>query len=101
MRQSLATASRILATIVGGYAATIGVVSLTSVLLALLFAMPRSEAVVLMTIIGFLGYAAVIIWGFAERRIVLLWTVLVGVAVVSHLAAIWLAGWLPPVANGG
>lgn len=101
MSPALHTTSRILATIVGGYAATIGVVTLTSVLLALLFGMQRSEAVVLMTILGFLGYTAVIIWGFAERRLLRVWTVLVGVAMTSHLASIWLAGLLPPHANGG
>jgi hypothetical protein len=95
------TVSRILATIVGGYAATVGVVAFTSVLIALLFDMQRSEAVVLMTMIGFLGYTAIIIWGFAERRLIRLWTVLGGVAVGSHLAAIWLAQRLPPVVQGG
>ena len=101
MSTTLRMTSRILAVIGGGYAATIGVVALASVLLAMLFGMQRSEAVVLMTMIGFVGYTAIIIWGFAEQQLSRLWTVLGGVAMGSHLAAIWLAGQLPTAVNGG
>ena len=93
MSTTLRMTSRILAVIGGGYAATIGVVALASVLLAMLFGMQRSEAVV--------GYTAIIIWGFAEQQLSRLWTVLGGVAMGSHLAAIWLAGQLPTAVNGG
>jgi len=101
MNRASIIASRIFASVVGGYAATVGVVAFTSILLALLFGMQRSEAVVLMSMIGFVGYAAVIIWGLAEPRLVRLWAVLIGVALGSHFVAIWLAALLPASATGG
>jgi hypothetical protein len=100
MRHGTAIASRVVAAVVGGYAATVGLVALASVLLALA-GMQRSEAVVLMTIIGFIGYVAILIWGFAEPRLLRLWAVLGGVAVASHLGALWLAERLPAPVSGG
>lgn len=98
---SLAVLSRIVAVVLGGYAATVGTVALAAVLLALGCGMQRSEAITLTTMIGFIGYAAIIIWGFAEPRLVRLWAVLGGVAIASNLAAIWLARLLPPAPPGG
>lgn len=97
----MATISRVFATIAGGYAATVGMVAFASVLLTLCFGMQRSEAMTLMTMIGFIGYAIVVVWGFSEKRLARLWVVLVAVAIGSHLAAIGLADWLPPATNGG
>ena len=93
--------ARLVISLVGGYAATVGVVSLGAVLLALLVGMTRAQALVLMTMLGFLGYAAIILWGFAEPRLLRVWAVVGGVAIASHLAAMALARLLPPVAAGG
>lgn len=101
MRAVLLIAGRIFAAVVGGYAATVGLVALFAVLLALVFGMARSEAVVLTSMIGFLAYAAIVVWGFSERRLFRLWMILGGGAVLSHAAAILLARLLPPIAGGG
>jgi hypothetical protein len=96
-----AITSRFIAALFVGYAATVGLIALFSVLLALLFGMARSEALLLMTMIGFLGYAAIIIWGFAEPRLGRIWVILCSVALLSHILAITLARLLPPVPMGG
>lgn len=101
MRAAFPLASRVIAVVVGGYAATVGLVALFAVLFALVFGMARSEALVLASMIGFLGYAAIVIWGFAERRSLRLWVILGGGAVLSHTVATLLARLLPPMAGGG
>ncbi|CAN7483152.1 hypothetical protein LJR225_003347 [Phenylobacterium sp. LjRoot225] len=93
--------SRTIATVVVGYAATVGTVALLSLLLVLLLGMVRSEAIVLMSMIGFLGYVGIVVWGFAEPRLVRVWTVLGGVAVVGNGMAIALTPLLPPISVGG
>lgn len=93
--------SRVIAVVIGGYAATIGLVSLASVSIILVSGMARAEAVVLMSIIGFLAYTAIVIWGFAEQRLKRVWTILGVGTVGSHIAATALAGLLPPIAGAG
>lgn len=100
MATALPTVSRVVAVVVGGYAATMGLVALASVLLALGLGWQRSEAIVLATLVGFLVYTAVIIWGFAEARLLRLWAVLGGIALLAHLAAVALAAGLPPAIGG-
>lgn len=96
MPPAVRVASRVAVVVLGGYAATVGLVALCSVALARFGGVPRSEALTLTTIIGFLGYTAVVIWGFAERSLARLFLVLGLVAAVSHAAAIWFARVLPP-----
>ncbi|MDB5425370.1 MAG: hypothetical protein JWQ29_2786 [Phenylobacterium sp.] len=98
---AFAIVSRFAATLLAGYAATVGMVALGAVLLALGLGMTRAQALVATTMIGFLGYAAIILWGFAEPRLGRIWAILAGVAVLSHIAAIALARLLPPVGTGG
>jgi hypothetical protein len=93
-----AITSRFVAALVAGYAATVGLVALFSVLLMLLFGMTRAEALMLMAMIGILGYAAIILWVFAEPRLGRIWVILAGVAILSHVGAITLARLLPPLA---
>lgn len=87
--------------VVGGYAATIGLVALLSVLLALTGAMPRSEAVILSSMIGFPAYAAIVLWGWAQRSFCWLSAWMIGTALVRHGAAILLARLLPTIVTGG
>jgi hypothetical protein len=96
--RAFSIASRFVAALVAGYAATVGVVTLCAVLLVLEFGVTRAEALMLMAMIGIVGYAAIIIWSFAEPRLPRIWVVLVGIAIVSHMGAIALAKLLPPVA---
>ena len=62
---------RILLVVVGGYLLAAGASGLVAAALA--HVMPRAEAVVLMAMLAFLVYLALLIWGFAERRQALLW----------------------------
>jgi hypothetical protein len=96
--RAFAITSRFIAALFAGYAAMVGLVALLSVLLVLLFGMTRAEALMLMAMIGVVGYAAIIIWSFAEPRLVRVWVILVGVAILSHVGAVTLAKLLPPVA---
>lgn len=101
MRAALPIAARVFVIVVGGYAAMMGLVALAAISLALVFGMPRSEAVVLTSMIGFLGYAAIVVWGFAEWRLLRLSAILGGGAALGHAAAILLARLLPPIAGVG
>ena len=73
--------ARILLVVLGGYAAASSVVAGSAVALTWL-GMARSEAVVTASMAGFVVYLALLIWGFAERRIARLF---IGLAVLSGL----------------
>lgn len=100
MKPVLIISSRLLAVVVGGYAATVGVVAVVVVLLALIGGMQRSESITLMTMVGLLAYTGVIVWGFSEPRLRLLWSLLVGTAAISHGLAIGLAPLIPADVRG-
>jgi hypothetical protein len=93
--------SRVVAAIGVGYAATVGLVTLATVLLSVLFGMARNETLALTIMIGFVGYAAAILWGFAEPKLTRVWVILGALAIFSHAAAIALARLLPPIPMGG
>lgn len=81
-------AVRLLIVIVGGYAAASALVAGSARLLPVL-GLPRSEAVVLASILGFLLYLVVLVWGFSRPRLTNLVAGLMltgGVGVVSMLA---------------
>ncbi|SNR79928.1 Protein of unknown function [Methylobacillus rhizosphaerae] len=87
-RDRLAVASRILAAVVGGYALTAAI----AILLALVWPIPKAEAVLASTMLSFVIYAAVVIWVFATRSAARAWVgLLVPLAVVGLLC--W---WLMP-----
>lgn len=67
-QRALPTASRITAAVLGGYLLVAGVSALAAGALARV--LPPSEAVVLMGMLGFLIYLALLLWAFAERRLV-------------------------------
>jgi len=80
-------AVRLLVVIVGGYAAASALVAGSARLLPVL-GLPRSEAVVLASILGFLLYLVVLVWGFSRPRLTNLVAGLMltgGVGVVSML----------------
>lgn len=83
----IALAVRALVTLAGGYAATIGAVAFLSAL-ATLLGMARSEAVLLMSMLGFPAYLAVILWGFAARRIWRFAAILAAAALLGHWGAV-------------
>ena len=85
---------RVLAIVIGGYAASASLVTAASV--ALPWAgVARSDAYTLSGMLGFLVYLTLALWAAAERRLVLVVAVLTGLtaggAVVAILAAM-LAG---------
>jgi hypothetical protein len=59
---------RLLVVIVGGYAAASALVAGSARLLPIA-GLPRSEAVVLASMLGFLFYLALLVWGFAQARL--------------------------------
>ncbi|WP_338760273.1 hypothetical protein [Massilia sp. METH4] len=75
---------RIAGAVGGGYACTALAVTVGAALLARA-GMARSEAVVLMAMLGFPIYLGVLLWGFAVRRVRALWLVLGAAAGVLAL----------------
>lgn len=70
---------RVVLVIVGGYAAAAGFVAGAAVMLPVL-GMARSEAVTLASMLGFIVYLGLLLWGFAERR---LWRLCGGIAIIA------------------
>jgi len=73
MPQGAPLALRILLILGGGYLLAAGSAGLAAAALSLV--MPRAEAVILMAMLAFLVYLALLLWGFAERRPARLWAV--------------------------
>ena len=67
-------ALRFVVVAVGGYWIVAGVASAVAGALSLV--LDRGEAVVLMGMLAFVMYLPLILWGFAERRVMRLWLVL-------------------------
>lgn len=78
---------RVVAIVGGGYACTALVVTVGASLLSWQ-AMARSEAVVLMAMLGFPLYLALLLWGFSLRRVRTAWLVLGTCAVTFALLRI-------------
>ena len=83
-RYRWAVLSRVLAASLGGYAFTWAAI----VLLALLWPLPRAQAVGLATMLGFLIYAAVARWVFATRSAWRAWA-----GIVAWTALFAALGW--------
>ena len=88
MNRSVSIAVRLLAAIGGGYAVAAGLAALGAVGLSAASLFPRSEAVVLASLLAFLIYLALLIWAFAERRLGRLCLMLAAAALVS-----WGGAW--------
>ena len=83
--RSVRVTQRVLLAVGGGYALRAVIVMLMGWLLAAL-GMARSEAVTLSMMLGFVLYLVVLIWAFAERRLLRLWLVLGGALLACGLA---------------
>ncbi|MBN9513027.1 MAG: hypothetical protein J0H97_06460 [Alphaproteobacteria bacterium] len=81
---------RLLAAIGGGYAVAAGLAALTAVILFVTGGLPRSEAVILASMLAFVIYLVLLLWAFAERSLLRLCSMLVVTGVVSWGAAIGL-----------
>jgi hypothetical protein len=87
---------RLIAAIGGGYAVSAGLAAFAAVGLPMVTILPRSEAVVLASMLAFLIYLALLIWGFAERRLGRLHSILPVTAAVAWGGALGLARLIPP-----
>lgn len=96
-RAGLVLSFRLLALVGGGYFLSAALVALGAAGLAGL-GMMRSEAVVLMSMLGFAIYLLVLIWGFAERNLARLLAVTLAGAAVAQGLVHWLS-MTPPGAS--
>ncbi len=94
-RRTFRITARVLASVVGAYAVTAGATALIAVLLVLGAGASRSDALIAGSMIGYVLFALLMLWSFAERRLSLVWLVLVGAAVSTHLLAMWIEPVLP------
>jgi hypothetical protein len=76
-RQRLAVTLRVLGAVLGGYAFSAAFVALLALALPRVTGLPRSEAVLLASMLGFLVYLVALIWAFAERRLWRPWAVFI------------------------
>ena len=88
-RRALPILLRVAAAVLGGYLLAVGLSALAAEVLAQL--LPPSEAVVLMAMLAFPVYLALLIWACAERRLPRVLLVL-GVGGPLAFAAQWLVG---------
>ncbi|MGC4027630.1 MAG: DUF3649 domain-containing protein [Steroidobacteraceae bacterium] len=89
VRYRLGVAARVLVAVAGGYAVT----ALTTVLLALIWPVPKAQSVLAADMLSFALYVVVVIWAFAVRSLIRVWAGIAGLAVVLALLVWWL---LPP-----
>lgn len=88
-RAGLRIAARALAAVVGSYAVSAGAAALISVLLVVGAGLGRSDALIIGSVLGYLLFAFLMLWCFAERRLLRVWIALVTAAAATHGAA-WL-----------
>ncbi|OZI58640.1 DUF3649 domain-containing protein [Bordetella genomosp. 1] len=93
-RDRLAVGSRVVAAAVGGYA----LASALSVLLALLLPLPRAQAVLAASMLGFVWYVAAIMVAFSVRSATRAWLCMVAPATALALACVWLLPAATPAA---
>lgn len=82
-RKAIPIIVRLVAAIGGGYAVSAGLAALGARALPMTTAMPPREAVVLVSMLAFLVYLGLLIWGFAEPSLVRLCLILAAVGIVS------------------
>lgn len=84
-----AVASRVAAAALGGYALT----SAATVLLSLVWPLPKAQAVLSATLLSFTLYTVAVIWVFATRSVKRAWAgMVIGTVVLAALAAlVWMA----------
>jgi len=72
-RYRLGVASRVLAAAIGGYALIAALAVLLALPLSWWWPMPRGQAVLITTYIGFLAYVPVLLWVFHTRSAMRAW----------------------------
>lgn len=82
-RQAIPIIVRLVAAVGGGYAVSAGLAALAARALPATTAMPAREAVVLASMLAFLVYLGLLIWGFAEPSLVRLCLILTAVGIAS------------------
>lgn len=87
--------ARVLAAVIGTYAVTAGATALIAVLMVFATGASRSDALIGASMIGYLLFAVLMLWCFAERRLARVWLILAGVAIATHLLAMWIEPILP------
>ena len=95
VKGGLRITARVLAAFIGSYAVTAGFVALLAVLLVLGASASRSDALIVASMFGYLLFAVVMLWCFAERRLARVWLVLIGAAIATHALASWIEPTLP------
>lgn len=85
--RALAIVARIAMVVVGGYGLSAGLSALLAAALAAGGVLPRSEAVLLASVLAFVMYLVILLWGFAHAR---LWRVAFVIGLATP-AAFWLA----------
>ncbi|VFR31829.1 FIG024006: iron uptake protein [plant metagenome] len=90
-RYRLLVLSRIVVAALGGYA----LASAMAVLLALVWPLPRAEAVMVSTLLSFVWYAVAVIWVFSVRSVLRAWIGILGVTAVLSLLCWLLSGSAP------
>ena len=85
---------RVLLAVLGGYAASAGLTMAAASVALPLAGMARSEGVVIASMLGFLIYLVLLIWGSGERR---LWRLALGMGVATG-GGLGLATLLGPAA---
>jgi hypothetical protein len=96
-RKAIPIIVRLIAAIGGGYAVSAGLAALAARVLPVTTAMPPREAVVLVSMLAFLVYLGLLIWGFAEPNLLRLCLILAAVGIVSWGGALGLVR----LASGG
>lgn len=95
VRAGLRITARVLAAVVGAYAVTAGAAALTGVSLVVGAGLGRSDALIVGSVLGYLLFACLMLWCFAERRLVRVWVILVVAAAATHGAASMIAPAMP------
>lgn len=94
-RPGLRIAGRVLAATIGAYAVTAGSAALIAVLLALAAHASRSDALIVGSAIGYLLFVFLMLWCFAERRLMRVWLMLLLAASATHGLAMLIEPALP------
>lgn len=74
-RHRLTLTLRVLGAVLGAYVLSAALVALLAVALPRLLGWPRSEAVLLAGMLGFLIYLGALVWAFAQHRAGRIWAV--------------------------
>ncbi|MEN2749883.1 hypothetical protein [Sphingomonas sp. T9W2] len=95
MRMRLRIAGRVLAATLGAYAVTAGSAAAIAATLLLLGHLPRADALILGSFAGYILFAFLMLWCFAERRLGRVWLMLLAAAFGTHVAALLIERMVP------